>query len=156
MWAHFHAVATSAAKMTRLGFAPWALIDSAMLPMTSGNCRLRRAGVIKTRSDRMWLRRGSVIALLLAAAAAQGKRLVHQQQDAPLMTEATTRSLLYNLREADRAATGLQTLSVTLTLPPASVQANRGQTHPWPLIVLYNGFKVPLSLEPSRGRLNKC
>ena len=90
----------------------------------------------------MWLRRGAVIALVLAAAAAHGKSLAHQHHDAPLMTDPTTRRLLYHLTDADQAATGLRTLSVTLTLPPASDKAAGGQTRPWPLIILYNGFKV--------------
>ena len=53
----------------------------------------------------------------------------------------------YELPEADRGATGLASLPFTLTLP------GRHAEGPWPLVLLYSGFKARLGRDrTARGR----
>ena len=81
-----------------------------------------------------------MLAVVLAAAAtAQRTNAAARQREE---SGISVRKLTYTLSDAERAATGLASLPVTLTLPAADVELVQQHRHQMPLILLYSGFKV--------------
>ena len=90
----------------------------------------------------MLVRSCIILAVIMAAAAASKRvQLKGGRQQAPDSEDSpSVRKLVYNLLDEDRNATGLDTLPITLTLPPQGLLAGRAQSKA--LILFYNGFKV--------------